>query len=54
MKKEPFGSFFCFVFKGTNSFIVLQLCVWVNLSFSLWLCFFEGTISFINPDALFL
>jgi hypothetical protein len=53
MKKEPFGSFFVLVFKGTNSFIILTaLCLRVNLSFSL-ACFFKGTISFINPMLCF-
>jgi hypothetical protein len=35
MKKEPFGSFFVLVFKGTISFINPMLCfLWAKLSFA--------------------
>jgi len=51
MKKEPIGSFFMLVFKGTNSFIVLVLFVKDELAFPM--ACFEGTTSFINPMLCF-
>jgi hypothetical protein len=48
MKKEPFGSFFVLVFKGTISFINPMLSfLWAKLSFACAL--FYGDRSFIKP-----